>query len=385
MRHCLFSGMLSATRREALTGQEGAQTWRFPRQGAMLHHVSMNDQPRKTSSRVGVLYTGGTFGMVPSERGYVPSGDLPGRVEAVIDEELRRNVHWIQHGAGPPVNSADVSPAHWYRFAEAIRAHADDHDGFVVIHGTDTLSYTGSALSFLLADLEQPVVVTGSSQPLGEAGSDAVPNFEGALRAAGAGRKSGVSLAFGGTLFQANRSSKRFGDFQNPFASPNAAPLAELGDTVRWLDTQPPSRIELPPASWQADVKVALLPVFPGIEGSWLRRAADHGIRGLILECYPSGVGPGGDPEFVSALRDLTGAGVLVTAIPQNRYGRVRLGQYASSSPLREAGLISGADMTREAALAKLHYLLSTGLDTGTVAELFSTSLRGELTEEDRQ
>ncbi|MCC5812177.1 MAG: asparaginase [Ectothiorhodospiraceae bacterium] len=343
----------------------------------------MSSQMQQGQPRIGILYTGGTFGMVPSERGYVPSDDLPDRVERALSGELRSWLHWIEHGAGPPVNSADVSPRYWYRLAEAIRSRADAYDGFVVIHGTDTLSYTGSALSFLLAGLGHPVVVTGSSLPLVEEGSDALPNFEGALRAAASPRLTDVGLAFGDSLFRANRSSKRFGTFDNPFASPNAAPLAHLGNPLRWRNATPCPSDVLPTARWQPEIKVTLLPVFPGIEGSLLRSAAENGARGLLLECYPSGIGPGGDPDFVAAISELTAAGVTVAAIPQNQHGRVRLGQYASSSPLRDAGLISGADMTREAALTKLHYLLSTDLEPDSVARYFCSNLRGELTEQD--
>lgn len=345
----------------------------------------MVDTHPTASRTVGVFYTGGTFGMLPSTRGYAPSTDLPARVEASVPglhaADMPRIV-WLDPGAAP-VNSSDITPRFWFDLAAAIRAARAACDGFVIIHGTDTLAYTGSALSFLLADLDCPVVITGAGAPLGEERSDAADNLLNALGVAGDGRRAEVMVAFGGLLLRANRSSKRHGNREALFVSPNAPALAELGTAAHHLSQAAAlPDIALPPAAWR-DCRVVLLPVYPGIDGSTLRAIHATGIEGLILEGYPSGVGPGGDAGFVAAVRALDEAGVIVAAISQSRHGVVRLGRYASSTPLAEAGLIGGADMTREAALAKLNFLLRCGLDTDSIKDWFGRNLRGELTADD--
>lgn len=346
----------------------------------------MTDEP--DARPVGLIYTGGTFGMIASERGYVPSPDLPERVEREVGglrAEGMPPVRWIDPGTGPPVNSADVTPAFWYRFADAVRRRAGECRGFVVIHGTDTLAYTGSALSFLLADLSRPVVVTGSRAPLGEAGSDAADNLCRSIRAAADTGFAEVGLLFGDRLLRANRASKRHGGADEPFASPCCEPLASVGDRI---EHRPGTRDELPSeqppttAPAPGPARVGMLPIFPGVDGAMVRALTATGLRGLLLDAYPAAIGPGGDADFVAALADATRAGVVVGAVSQARLGRIRFGRYAAGTPVAEAGVVGGADMTREAAFAKLHCLLAAGLDPAAAGEAFARNLRGELTPE---
>ena len=330
---------------------------------------------------VGVLYTGGTFGMRPSARGYEPSTDLPARVDAALAGEDLPLINWLDPDAGPPVGSSDITPEFWYRLAATIRRNADNHDGFVIIHGTDTLAYTGAALSFLLAGLERPVVITGARAPLGEPGSDALDNFRGALAAATCRRHPEVTVAFNGLLLRANRSSKRYGTPQHLFSSPHWPALAAFDHNgLRWAaDLHAPDWPTAPTASFRADARIVLLPAYPGMDAQTVRALLDTGAGALILEGYPSGIGPGSDPDFVQALADADSAGVLLLGISQGQYGTVRMGQYATSTPLAEAGLLSGADLTREAALTKLHYLLCCDVDAATRKDLLRRSLCGEL------
>ncbi len=330
---------------------------------------------------VGIIYTGGTFGMVPSEHGYQPSNDLPARVDAALAEgthDALPALRWLEHDAGPPINSSDITPAFWYRLAETIRAHRDVHRGFVIIHGTDTLAYTGAALSFLLADLDRPVIVTGARAPLGENNSDALANLAGALQAAADGERCECLVAFAGRLLRANRTSKRYGSREHVFASPNEDPVGHFDSGLQWTSVAPPPGGALPRAT-EHTREVVLLPIFPGIRGDLVRGLVDRGVAAILLEAYPAGVGPGGDADFVDAIRAATHAGVLVAAVPQSQHGSIQLGRYASSTPLAEAGILTGGDMTREAALAKLHWLLGTGLDPDAVARRFMQNLRGEL------
>lgn len=340
----------------------------------------MQTTPDNDSLPIGVLYTGGTFGMVPSDRGYTPSSDLPERAEAALAESDHPPLRWLDPETGSAINSADVTPTFWHRLAGAIRRNAEHCAGFVVIHGTDTLAYTGSALSFLLADLDRPVVVTGARAPLGEATSDARENLLTALHAAATPGNTTTGLAFGGRLLQANRSSKRFGIPGNPFTSPNAEALATFdADGLLWH--QGPTHPSAPIPTLAGDsARAAMLPVYPGISGDTVRAVLDTGVDALLLETYPSGIGPGEDADFVAAISDASRSGVVVTAVSQNQYGGVHLGHYATSTPLAEAGLIGGADMTREAALTKLHYLINCDLGRDALIDAFRSNLRGELT-----
>lgn len=337
---------------------------------------------------IGVIYTGGTFGMVPSAEGYVPSTDLPQRVTSEIPGLNAADmpmIKWIDH-RGPPIDSSDVTPAFWYELAGTVLHHAHAYSGLVIIHGTDTLAYTGSALSFMLAELDCPVVLTGSGVPLGEPGSDAADNFCSALRVAASGHHSGVTIAFGDRLLRANRATKRHGSRNNPFASPCAEPIAELRDTIHWRFTEPFVRHPELPAFDQVirrDARVAMLPVYPGIRGDTLRSVCAGDIGGLILEVYPSGIGPGGDADFVAAISQAVESGIVVGAVSQARHGSVYLDRYASGTPLARAGLIGGADMTREAAYAKLQYLLACNCSADQAKMLFTCNLCGELTKTD--
>lgn len=333
---------------------------------------------------IGIVYTGGTFGMVESGCGYVPSTDLPERARSALYEAGSGDlpgVAWLDTGR-PPVNSGDIEPRFWFDLAAVIAAARDAHDGFVVIHGTDTLAFTASALSFLLPGLGKPVVVTGAAKPLGETGNDALDNLCHALRVAASAECDEVTVAFGDHLLRGNRATKRHGTAENAFSSPCLPPLAELGADIRWRRTDSPPEVgeaDLPLACWR-DTRVALVPVYPGIGGDTIRALRDTGVGGLVLEAYSASVGPGGNADFVAAIAECVRAGIVVGAVSQGRQGYIRLGKYAPSTPLAEAGLVGGADMTREAALAKLHVLLAQGKDPERIAAAFGENLRGELT-----
>lgn len=334
---------------------------------------------RAQSAPVGILYTGGTFGMVASDQGYVPSTDLPQRAQAAFADTDLPELVWLDAATGPPVNSSDIGPRFWFTLAQTIREHRDQCVGFVVIHGTDTLAYTSSALAFLLADLDCPVVVTGARAPLGERDSDALDNLHDAIHAVAHGLSPEVTVAFAGRLLRGTRASKRHGSRAHVFATPDDDTLAH---PVR--SCAEPCHNALAPAKLPApsvhDREVTLLPIYPGIPGDLVRAAVDRGIAALLLEAYPAGVGPGNDADFVAAVRDASERGVIVAAIPQSRLGSIRLGRYASSTPLANAGLLGGGDMTREAALGKLHWLLGTALSTADIRERFVHDQRGELT-----
>ncbi|WP_070988172.1 asparaginase [Halofilum ochraceum] len=337
---------------------------------------------------VGLIYTGGTFGMQQSDRGYEPSEDLPQRVERDVPELHASGmppIEWIEHDAGPPLNSSDVTPPLWYALANTIRAHADRCRGFVVIHGTDTLAYTGSALSFLQPAGNQPVIVTGASRPLGEPGSDAPANLLNSLRVIAAAVTSETGIVFGDRLLRANRATKRHGSYTQPFVSPVCDPLAQIGERIEYRASaggERPADTAGIRATDAADVRIAMLPAYPGLDARTFNAVVGSGVQGIVLEAYPAGIGPGGDRAFVDAVAAAHARGVVVGAVSQARDGRIRMGRYASSTPLATAGVVSGGDMTREAALAKLHVLFAGGATPESAREQFARNLQGELTDE---
>lgn len=333
---------------------------------------------------VGLVYTGGTFGMRASTRGYVPAADLPERTREEVAGLLGPDMpplEWIDHGAGPPINSADATPAFWHALAGSLHAHAGTCSGFVIVHGTDTLAYTGAALSFALAADAPPVALTAARRPLGEDGSDAGANLRDAVRVADSGVARECCVVFGGRVLRANRTTKRHGDADNPLSSPCAAPVAVL-DSGGVRPGDAPALPAPDPVLGRArrhQPRVVVVAVFPGIDGAFVDAVADAGAHAIVLEAYPSAIGPGGDRGFVDALARARRRGILVAAVSQARTGFVRLGRYAASTALAEAGVIGAGDMTREAAVAKLDYLLGTGLEPEAAEAAFQRNLRGEL------
>ena len=331
-----------------------------------------------------ILYTGGTLGMVPSAQGYVPAPDL-GRLMAARMPELRAEGmprhELVEYG--PPMDSANATRRFWYELSERIESLQGDYDGFVVIHGTDTLAYTASALSFLLARMDKPVVLTGAQIPLYEIRNDAQANLLAAILVASLGRVSGASVVFGRRLLRANRTTKIRSTALDAFESPGFPALAALGTEIRFRDLKeaPPAV----PASWferpaYRPQSIAVVPVYPGIPPGVIQALVDTGLQGLILECYGMGNAPHADTALLGAIRAAVESGTVIVAISQCLEGSVSLRAYAAGSALADCGVIGGFDMTREAAFAKLHYLFARGLAPQEVARRMPENLRGELT-----
>ncbi|MCG8360503.1 MAG: type I asparaginase [Kiloniellales bacterium] len=336
------------------------------------------------SKHVCVLYTGGTLGMRPSGRGYAPARNLDDLFAAKLPElraDSMPSYTLIEYD--PPLESSNATPEHWYALAEKIRDLASDYDGFVVIHGTDTLAYSASALSFLLAGLAKPVVLTGSQIPLCELRNDAHGNLLTAIQVVALNRTSEVTVCFGRRLFRGNRVIKVRANALDAFDSPNYPPLADVGTEIRFRNGQdndwPPVPEVLGRPRYRA-CQVALMPVFPGFSPSLVHALLDAGVQGLVLECYGVGNAPDQDPALLAALGRARDAGVPVIAVTQCLEGSVSLGTYAAGQSLADCGVISGFDMTPEASLTKLHVLLSQGLAGEPLKQALQANLRGELT-----
>lgn len=332
-------------------------------------------------SKVALVYTGGTLGMVRTERGFAASPNLAELLAARVPElgsDALPAFELINFGAA--ADSADFGPRTWYELASLIRGLAPDYEGFVVIHGTDTMAYTASALSFLLADVAVPVVLTGSQLPLGELRSDARTNLLTAMEVATAGRLREVTICFGHTVLRGNRATKVHSVSFDAFASPNFPPLASVGAEVRFGSDAPLPAFGRIAMTDYHDARIVALPVYPGIDVQTVRAIAQAAPDGLLLECYGMGTFPGRDQQLLGALAGLVQGGTVVVAISQCLTGGASLDRYAAGHILLDGGVLSGADMTREAALTKLHWLLGRGLSTSEIAAQVSTDVRGELT-----
>jgi L-asparaginase len=333
--------------------------------------------------RVYIVYTGGTIGMRQTRGGYRPA---PGSLQKQMEEmpELRHPSmpSYTIHEYDPLLDSSNMTPVEWVKIARDVAEQYDRYDGFVVLHGTDTMAYTASALPFLLGGLRKPVIITGSQIPLCEVRNDARENLITSLMIAADHDVPEVCLYFGGKLLRGCRSTKVSADGFAAFDSPNFPPLGTVGiaievnrDLVR--DAPRAKRISVP--SLKAPV-VSALRLFPGISSELIRNVLRPPLQGLVLEAYGVGNGPDKDHAFLAALTEATKRGVVIVDCTQCLEGTVNLHEYAAGSALARAGVISGFDMTPEAALAKLYVLFGRGLSPQRVKEEMQKDLRGEMT-----
>ena len=319
--------------------------------------------------------------MVETPDGHAPVAGALGPYLDWIVEISRGELPPITfHELDPPLDSANATPDDWCDIAQVLYERRSDHPGFVVLHGTDTMAYTSSALSFLLPSFGKPVVVTGSQIPVTRTRSDGRQNFIGALEVAARSDLREVSLLFGELLLRGNRATKVDASGLDAFDSPRFPPLADIGiDIVVHRDLVRSGGGE-PTITTGRLGNVAAVRLFPGFSASTLANLCRSPLQGLVIEAYGAGNGPSHDREFLSVIEAATGQGIVVVVVTQCVRGSVQPGAYATGSALMRAGAVPGYDMTTEAALTKLAVLLGQGIDPATVAAMMQRDMAGELT-----
>ncbi len=333
-----------------------------------------------------IIYTGGTIGMIADAQTgalspfslekileHVPSiKDFPCDIKSYVFEHI--------------IDSSNMHPKFWVKLADVIAENYNEYDGFVVLHGTDTMSYTASALSFMLENLNKPVVLTGSQLPIGTIRTDGRENIINAIEIAIA--KSGgqavvpeVTICFENKLYRGNRTTKFNAENFDAFLSGNYPLLAETGVHIKYMKNLILHPSELPLKVYtHLDNRISILKLYPGISPEVVHAVLHtEDLKAVILETYGSGNGPT-EKWFLDAISDAVERGIIIYNVTQCKAGSVDQGKYATSFDLERIGVISGYDITTESAVTKLMFLLGNYTDKEEIKRLLQISLRGEIT-----
>jgi len=328
-------------------------------------------------SRVLVIYTGGTIGMVPSADGYRPEPGFAARLSVALGERSVPEFELLEFDR--LIDSASLRPADWEQIARVLRDRWDEYAGFVVLHGTDTLAYTASALSFMLPQQDKPVILTGSQIPLSQSRNDALDNLLTALLLASRPDLAEVCICFNGRLLRGNRSRKVKSSGLAAFDSPNCPWLGEIGIDIRLSAERlppEPARFEIPSCDPEA---VVLLMAYPGMPLRLVRDAlAPDEVRGLVLLTYGVGNPPETDRGLLDELARAAARDQVVLNLTQCQQGAVTQGAYATGALLNTVGVVPGLDLTPEAAFTKLHHLIAKGCSPEQIRRTLGRALRGE-------
>lgn len=333
-----------------------------------------------------IIYTGGTIGMIKDPK----SGILkPFNFDNIYQQipTLKLLDYKIEnHCFDSVIDSSDMNPHHWGEIAKVIEVNYEKYDGFVVLHGSDTMAYTASALSFMLENLNKPVILTGSQLPLGMIRTDGRENFITAIEIAAAQEDDTpiipeVAIYFENQLMRGNRTIKYNAEHFEAFRSPNYPALANVGVYIKYNHTliRKPNFKKLK-VHTKLDSNVAVLKLFPGISKKMVQSVLQtDGLRAIVLETYGSGNAPT-EKWFIDALKKSIGQGLIILNVSQCQGGSVEMGKYQTGITLQDIGVVGGIDITTEAATAKLMYLLGIYNAPGQVQQKLSQSLRGEIT-----
>lgn len=344
----------------------------------------MNKDIGKTN--IVLIYTGGTIGMVKDY--------ATGNLKAFDFDELQSNIPELYQldcaietiSFDHPIDSSNMDPEHWANIATIIEDNYENHDGFVVLHGSDTMSYSASALSFMLEHLSKPVIFTGSQLPIGDLRTDAKENLITSIQIAAAQERGRpiireVCVYFEYKLYRANRTTKINAEHFEAFQSLNYPPLAESGVHLKIYKENLLQRSRSKPLRVHKimDNRVGVLKLFPGITEAFFKSVLQcEGLRALIMETYGAGNAPTYD-WFTESLKEALQKGLILVNVTQCSGGSVIMGQYETSQHLKKLQIINGKDITTEAAITKLMYMLGRDVSLASFKTIFETSIRGEM------
>jgi L-asparaginase len=343
---------------------------------------------KDTSSKILLIYTGGTIGMIRDEKqGSLKAFDFDQLLSKIPEIKLLDH-HIDTVSFEQPIDSSDFGISDYQKLAKIIFENYDNYDGFVVLHGSDTMSYTASALSFMLENLAKPIIFTGSQLPIGDLRTDAKENLISSIQIAGL-KINGktvikeVGLYFEYKLYRANRTTKANAEQFEAFESPNYPYLVKSGvhlqinhSALKKIRKNKPLVLHT-----ELDDQILLLKLFPGLDASVFTSLINipH-IKGIVLESFGSGNFKTND-WFIEGIQTKINQGIPIVNVTQCIGGKVQMGKYYTSQRLQKAGVVSGKDMTTESALAKMMYLLPKRLSMKVFKTIFETSLRGEVSD----
>jgi len=324
-----------------------------------------------------LIYTGGTIGMVKDKKKNTLIPFNFDKLLKAVPEINSEEINLDNISTKNPIDSSNMNSDNWIEIVSLIENNYNSYDGFVVLHGTDTMAYTASAFSFMLEDLNKAVIFTGSQIPIGARRTDAKENLITAIEIAASGKVNEVSIYFEDQLYKGNRTVKVNSEHFEAFESPNYPILAEAGVNIKYKSTLEKKGDQKLKVHKNCSNDVAILKLFPGIKLSTIE-AIIKSVKGIVIESFGAG-NASTNPKFTQLLSQATKDKKIIVNISQCLHGEAVRGQYETNEPFEKAGVICGKDMTTEAAVTKLMFLLGQKLNSAEIKIQLQKNLRGEI------